>query len=101
MEAVSRKQPEDTAWPPLGVRALRPDLRVNASPDAQKFSTMRAALERVANRDAPVWSGLCPAGKHGLDFEGQDCDVCRHECGGQCERDCQQCWLERGGMYLR
>lgn len=22
------------------------------------------------------WSGLCPAGLHGLDFEGQECDRC-------------------------
>ncbi len=22
------------------------------------------------------WNGLCPAGKHGLDFEGQRCDLC-------------------------
>jgi hypothetical protein len=22
------------------------------------------------------WSGLCPVGVHGLDFEGQSCDAC-------------------------
>lgn len=25
------------------------------------------------------WSGVCPAGKHGLDFPGQRCDLCPHE----------------------
>jgi hypothetical protein len=25
------------------------------------------------------WNGLCPAGKHGLDFEGQRCDLCAAE----------------------
>lgn len=24
----------------------------------------------------PSWSGLCPSGRHGLDFEGQACDLC-------------------------
>ena len=27
-------------------------------------------------RQAPKWSGMCPAGKHGLDYEGQRCDLC-------------------------
>lgn len=25
------------------------------------------------------WSGVCPARKHGLDFEGQRCDLCPRE----------------------
>lgn len=28
----------------------------------------------------PKWNGLCPEGEHGLDFEGQDCDLCPVEC---------------------
>lgn len=24
----------------------------------------------------PAWNGLCPRGQHGLDFEGQRCDLC-------------------------
>jgi hypothetical protein len=24
----------------------------------------------------PVWSGRCPAGRHGLDYPGQTCDLC-------------------------
>jgi hypothetical protein len=24
-----------------------------------------------------AWSGLCPAGRHGLDYRGQICDLCR------------------------
>jgi hypothetical protein len=26
-----------------------------------------------------LWNGLCPAGKHGLDHEGQPCDLCAAE----------------------
>lgn len=26
--------------------------------------------------DASRWNGLCPAGKHGLDVQGQRCDRC-------------------------
>jgi hypothetical protein len=26
-----------------------------------------------------LWNGLCPAGKHGLDFEDQSCDLCAAE----------------------
>jgi hypothetical protein len=22
------------------------------------------------------WNGMCPAGKHGADFQGQSCDLC-------------------------
>ena len=25
------------------------------------------------------WNGRCPAGRHGLDYEDQPCDLCRHE----------------------
>jgi hypothetical protein len=25
------------------------------------------------------WSGMCPAGKHGLDYQGQACDLCPKE----------------------
>ncbi len=35
----------------------------------------RKLFERRLSR-APHWNGLCPAGKHGLDFEGQRCDLC-------------------------
>lgn len=57
----------------------------------------RARAPRLAGHGS--WSGQCPAGKHGLDFEGQDCDVCRHDAGGPCGRDCRRCWAKRG--YLR
>jgi hypothetical protein len=28
------------------------------------------------DRDRDDWSGLCPSGKHGLDYRGQICDLC-------------------------
>ena len=33
------------------------------------------------------WSGMCPAGKHGLDHRGQTCDLCSLEK----EVECQTC----------
>ena len=27
----------------------------------------------------PRWNGMCPAGKHGLDYETQECDLCARE----------------------
>ena len=32
--------------------------------------------EAVSVEFSSAWSGLCPVGLHGLDFEGQDCDAC-------------------------
>ena len=26
-----------------------------------------------------AWDGFCPTGKHGLDFKGQQCDICAGE----------------------
>jgi len=31
---------------------------------------------KPTNVPEPVWSGICPAGLHGIDFEGQDCKAC-------------------------
>ena len=37
----------------------------------------RAEKAKLGKISRPVrWSGMCPAGKHGLDFEGQLCDLC-------------------------
>jgi len=33
-------------------------------------------IKRIARAVWATWNGLCPAGKHGLDFEGQACDLC-------------------------
>ncbi len=48
------------------------------------------------------WNGMCPTGKHGLDFEGQACDVCAHDDGvhaGKTDRrNCRAChatWARR------
>ena len=34
----------------------------------------KAKLGRIGRPRS--WSGMCPAGKHGLDYEGQLCDLC-------------------------
>lgn len=28
------------------------------------------------DKDTRAWSGLCPSGRHGLDYERQRCDLC-------------------------
>jgi outer membrane biosynthesis protein TonB len=42
-----KKLPADTAWPPAGVRDLKPDVPVRDSADRCRFPTLRGALERV------------------------------------------------------
>ena len=38
---------------------------------------VRAAKAKLGRIGRPrSWSGMCPAGKHGLDYEGQRCDLC-------------------------
>lgn len=58
-------------------------------------------MTRRHQRIHQQWSGMCPAGLHGLDYEGQACDVCEHDANpAQCtRRDCRQCWRDRGGRY--
>ncbi len=49
------------------------------------------AMARRPKAREESWSGMCPAGKHGLDFEGQNCDVCAHDAGRPCGRSCRRC----------
>ena len=49
----------------------------------KKRAEERSKLGRIgrpllATNEEPVqrWNGMCPAGKHGLDFQGQPCDRC-------------------------
>lgn len=55
----------------------------------------------MTTSEKTTWSGMCPTGEHGLDYEGQECDVCKHKNGGPCERYCRRCYIERGGFYGR
>ena len=66
---------------------------------AGHVEAMLRQLLELAGFEAPVWNGMCPAGKHGLDFEGQDCDVCQHERGGPCGRGCRRCHAERSRRF--
>lgn len=52
-----------------------------------------------------AWTGLCPGG-HGLDYEGQKCNVCAHEDDPSltpetCPQEfhCRVCWKMRGDRY--
>lgn len=52
------------------------------------------------------WNGMCESGKHGLDFEGQTCDVCLHDAQPGLDpktcpmrRNCRVCFRLRGGSY--
>lgn len=51
---------------------------------------------RAARRTGP-WNGMCPAGRHGLDYQGQACDVCAHDAGRHVARSagCRACDAER------
>jgi hypothetical protein len=47
--------PADTAWPPAGVRDLKPDIPVNNRAEHVRFPTLRDALEReVLKQAAPT-----------------------------------------------
>jgi hypothetical protein len=49
-----KNQPVDTAWPPSGVRDLKPDVPVNDRADHVRFPTLREALVRkTAEKAAP------------------------------------------------
>src|SRR6478672_2052318 len=50
---AKRKMPADTAWPPAGVRDLKPDIPVNNRADRVRFPTLREALEREGLKQAP------------------------------------------------
>jgi len=50
---TKRKIPADAAWPPAGVRDLKPDIPVNNRADRVRFPTLREALERDGLKQAP------------------------------------------------
>jgi hypothetical protein len=57
--------------------------------EAMTFATTQRAkkiegprYERVGKLVREKWSGMCPAGKHGLDYKGQMCDLCPREAKG-------------------
>ena len=54
MTRNKEKQPVDTAWPPAGVRDLRPDVPVSARADHVRFPTLREALVRKTTVAAPL-----------------------------------------------
>jgi hypothetical protein len=60
------------SWDPL----LRGRVVVTAAGLEQLAKDRWKKLPDIKKRS---WCGLCPAGKHGLDFEGQHCDLCPRE----------------------
>ena len=43
----------------------------------QARDCLRAEKAKLGRIERPSkWRGMCPAGKHGLDYEGQRCDLC-------------------------
>jgi hypothetical protein len=62
---------------------------------ARKQSTTHPYAMSAGKRDVePQWSGMCPTGKHGLDYEGQPCDVCAHNADPNLKctyRNCRVC----------
>lgn len=59
-------------------KARSASARSRASLRMYKASEKLEALEAKdrAIDEAAKWNGLCDAGKHGLDFKGQPCDLC-------------------------
>ena len=61
--------------------------RKQATPHPYAIPTGKCGVE-------PQWSGICPTGKHGLDYEGQPCDVCAHDADPNLKctyRNCRVC----------
>lgn len=55
-----------------------PPVDANDSATANANRRLLAAAKRfTAAAERETWDGLCPAGKHGLDYAGQPCDLCR------------------------
>lgn len=50
MTRTKKSQPVDTAWPPAGVRDLRPDVPVSDRADQVRFPILREALGRKTAR---------------------------------------------------
>jgi hypothetical protein len=51
----------DTAWPPAGVRDLKPDIPVNNRADHVRFPTLRDALEHEVLKQATPTTQISPA----------------------------------------
>lgn len=51
--------------------------RRNAGPMRHRLQPRGGA--KAEDFSEEIWDGFCPAGKHGLDYEGQVCDLCRED----------------------
>jgi len=49
--------------------------RESAKASGRKRNRIKRA-PTVAVRNVVKWNGLCPAGQHGLDYQGQFCGLC-------------------------
>jgi hypothetical protein len=62
---------------------------------ARKQTSPHPYAKSTGKRDIESqWSGMCPTGKHGLDYEGQPCDVCAHDADPNLKctyRNCRVC----------
>ena len=54
MTRTKKSQPVDTAWPPAGVRDLKPDVPVSNRADHVRFPTLREALGRKTTRGSII-----------------------------------------------
>lgn len=69
----AKRRCEETRSPQRRVKWSQEVLRI--------WKLMPAHARKEADRIwlAAGWNGLCEAGKHGLDFKGQRCDLCQLE----------------------
>ena len=66
------------AWDPSPIYHGRVVLTAAGEQQLQQARDhLRAEKAKLGRIGRPVrWSGMCPTGKHGLDYEGQRCDLC-------------------------
>ena len=78
LAAVMAVQAEDGLWS-LGHAEAEsdegPSEHVADIESACVHTVLIEGCDELTKGRAP-WNGMCPAGKHGLDFEGQRCDLC-------------------------
>lgn len=60
MTKTKRKMPADTAWPPAGIRDLKPDIPISDSADHVRFPTLREALKRESLKQTAPTTQVSP-----------------------------------------
>lgn len=57
------------------------------------------ATRHVNRKTERPWSGMCPTGKHGLDFKGQSCDLCKKTPPAQLNAEIKRALAGRSSRF--